>query len=195
MVRVPIAVLVPVLLVACASVPAPMITGEFTQQGEVVFLGGSAAWDQIRIVGPLINVSQRGDGSWAGTLNNQIVDVNVYPSRAAGAYLTMTWDYKPDHQIVTAQWLGRLHRFEVHPDRFLFRGPSRSFTLQRRGGAVFGPGGELKLNGEAHKQFPPMPQFGLALLATFLAAEGQTHDPSNDPSMPRRRPEQTGTDR
>jgi hypothetical protein len=191
-----IAPIATVLLVACASGRAPVQTlVEFSQKGEIVFLGGSASWDDDQVVGPLINVSQRKDGSWAGLLNNQILDVNVYPARAAGVYLTMTWDDKPGQRVITAQWQGRLHRFEIHPDRFLFRGPTRSFTLQRRGEAVFGPGNELKFNGEAREQRPPMPQFGLALLATFMAAEAQGHDASGDPTMPRRQPGQRSTDR
>jgi hypothetical protein len=174
------------LLLSCASGPTPTRTPrEFAKKGEVVFLEGSAAWDENQVLGPLISVGRRSDGSWAGRLNNQIVDVNVYRTRAAGAFLIMSWDEQPNQMVITAQWVGRLHRFEIYPDRVLFRGPTRSFTLQHRNDWSFGPGGELKFDGQARDQRPPMPQFGLALLATFMAAEGQSHDPSTLPTMPR----------
>jgi hypothetical protein len=174
------------LLLSCAAGPKPMeAPREFAKKGEVDFLEGSASWDENQVLGPLISVSRRGDGSWAGRLNNQIVDVNVYPTRAAGAFLTMNWDQQPNQTVITAQWVGRLHRFEIYPDRVLYRGPTRSFTLQHQSDWSFGPGGELKFQGQARDKRPPMPQFGLALLAAFIAAEGQSHDPSSFPTMPR----------
>lgn len=185
-----LSVLASLSVVSCASGPAPAPPTEFAKKGEIVFLGGSASWDDDQVVGPLINVSRRSDGSWAGLLNNQILDVNVYTARAAGAYLTMKWDGEPKQWVITAQWQGRLHRFELHPSHFLFRGPTHSFTLQHRNDWSFGPRGELKFDGEARDARPPMPQFGLALLATFMAAEAQSHDGSGAPSMPRRQPEE-----
>jgi hypothetical protein len=174
-------------LLSCASGSTHVESArDFTSKGEVDFLQGSASWDETRVVGPLINVSRRSDGSWAGQLNNQILDVNVYRTRAAGAFLTMTWEDQPEQRVIIAQWLGRLHRFEIYPDRVLYRGPTHSFTLHNLSAGAFGPGGELKFQGQAREERAPMPQFGLALLATFLATEAQSHDPSGFPTMPRR---------
>jgi hypothetical protein len=173
-------------LLSCASGQTRIEPArDFSSKGEVDFLEGSASWDESRVVGPLINVSRRGDGSWAGRLNNQILDVNVYRTRAAGAFLTMTWEDQATQRVIIAQWLGRLHRFEIYPDRILYRGPTRSFTLYHLSEGAFGPGGELKFQGQAREERAPMPQFGLALLATFLATEAQSHDSSGFPTPPR----------
>lgn len=173
------------LLLACQTTPAadekPKV---FNKKGGVVFLGGSASFDEDEIVGPLVSVSQRSDGTWAGTINSQVVDVNVYDGRAAGAYLVMKWTADGDKRVITAQLNGRLHRFEMYPDRIEVRGPTRSFTLGHRRDWTFGPGGELKLEGQAQGQNPPMPQFAIAMLATFAAAEGVGRDSSGDPTAP-----------
>jgi hypothetical protein len=73
--------------------------------------------------------------------------------------------------VMTGQWMNRIHRFEVSNEQVLVRLPSASFTLHRSGEGEYGPAGALKLTGDAAKASPPMPQFALALLATFIAAE------------------------
>jgi len=154
----------------------------FQKKGGVVFLGGSASWDEDEIVGPLITVAQRADGSWAGTINGQVIDVNVYKGRAAGSYLTMRWKVEGEAKIITAHLNGRLHRFEVYPDRIEVRQPTRSFTLGKRADGSYGPGSELKFEGDGNQVRPPMPQFGFALLATFAATEAVMRDASGDPT-------------
>lgn len=173
------------VLLACAhSGGAPEPEKVFNKKGGLVFLGGSASWDEDEVVGPLVSVSRRGDGSWAGNIVGTPVDVSLYNGRAAGSNLVMKWTDEGDHRVITAQLNNRIHRFEVYPDRVLVRGPSRSFTLSHRGDWTFGPGSELKFEGEAQSMQPPMPQFGIAMLATFAAAEGAGRDSQGDPSMP-----------
>src|SRR5690242_12279587 len=52
--------------VASEQTAAP--AGEFKAQGEIRYRGGSASFDETRVVGPHANLSRRSDGSWAGNL-------------------------------------------------------------------------------------------------------------------------------
>ena len=173
------------LFLACRHAnPADDKPRIFNKKAEIVFLGGSASWDEDEIIGPLISVAQRSDGSWAGTINNQVIDVNVYSGRAGGSYLTMKWREENGAMIVAGAFQDRPFRFEVFPDRVNVRLPMRSFELPRYADWHYGRGGELKFEGEARTLQPQMPQYGLALLATFLAADAQMRDSSGDPVMP-----------
>lgn len=172
-------------LLACQhGAPADDKPKVFNKKGGVVFLGGSASWDEDEIAGPLVSVSQRSDGSWAGTINQQIIDVNVYPGRASGSFLTMKWTNDQGSMLVAGAFNDRPYRFEVHPDKVFARLPTRAFTLARLPDGTYGRGGELKFEGEASAANPPMPQFGIAMLASFLAAEGLSRDGTGDPTRP-----------
>ncbi len=143
----------------------------FAPTGAVTFKGGSASFDDAHVQGPLINASRRADGDWGGTLNGQPLDITVKPDRLVGSYLNMKIEQNMTGLVMTGQWMNRIHRFEVSNEQILVRLPSASFTLHRSGEGEYGPAAALKLTGDAAKPTPPMPQFALALLATFIAAE------------------------
>ncbi len=106
-------------------------------------------------------------GPGRATLDDQIVDVTVNGNRIVGSFMTLYVEQSSKGVLITGQWLGRILRFEVAPEQVLVRTPNRSLTLGRRGKGEYGPGGELKLTGQAVLQNPPMPQFALAMAATF----------------------------
>jgi hypothetical protein len=142
----------------------------FKPTGEVIFsssgISGGSTFDATRVVGPRVNMSQRGDGSWAGTLQDGSVDASLYPNRLAGVDLTLTQEKKPDGVIITGQYQGRILRFEVDSQKFVARTPNRSFTLTKNGEGTYGSGA-LKLTGDAALPNPPWPQFALALVGAF----------------------------
>jgi hypothetical protein len=168
-----VAAVVSGLLVACqhgstgAGAPVPEKSTAFEPTGTIVFMRGSASFDANRVAGPRINVTKRSDGTWAGTLDEQSVDVTLKGNRIVGAFMTLSWEQSSSGVLITGQWLGRILRFEVTPEQALVRTPNRSLTLSRKAEGEYGPGGELRLTGEARMLNPPMPQFGLAMAATF----------------------------
>ncbi len=149
---------------AVADVPQ---SSDFQPLGSIVFQGGSASFDADRVVGPRINVSRRTDGSWGGTLDNQAIDVSVSSNRIAGSYINLHIEQTPGGMIITGQWQNKIMRFEFTPERAVVRTPTRSFTLGGRGDGTYGPQGELDLSGLAAIPHPPVPQFPLALVASF----------------------------
>ncbi|HME89862.1 MAG TPA: hypothetical protein VKE49_00450 [Myxococcaceae bacterium] len=149
------------------SEPSAAKSAGFQPTGAIVFARGSASFDANRVAGPRINVTKRSDGTWAGTLDDQIVDVTVNGNRLVGSFMTMSVEQSSNGVLITGQWLGRILRFQVTPDQVVVRTPNRSLTLNRKGEGEYGPGGELRLSGEAALLNPPMPQFALAMAATF----------------------------
>jgi hypothetical protein len=122
------------------------------------------------VVGPDVNVSRRADGSWAGWLQGDVVDVTVVSNRMVGAGLDveMTPRAGGDGVLILGQWQGRLVRFELSEKEVAARVPGRSFNLRRVEHGVFGPQGELKLSGEALALRPPFPQIAFALLGAVM---------------------------
>ncbi len=160
------------LLLACqhgstAGAVGPEKSTAFEPTGTIVFMRGSASFDANRVAGPRINVTKRSDGTWAGTLDEQSVDVTVTGNRIVGAFMTLSWEQSSNGVLITGQWLGRILRFQVTPEQVLVRTPNRSLTLNKKAEGEYGPGGELRLTGEARVLNPPMPQFGFAMAAAF----------------------------
>ena len=127
----------------------------------------SASFDAARVVGARINMSRRSDGSWAGTLNEMPVDVSVYPDRISGVNFTLHREDTAGGIVLTGQWQGNMVRFEGVQDKMLIRTKDSSYTLPKTAAGQSGPGGVVKLTGEAGSENPPWPQFGLALMGTF----------------------------
>jgi hypothetical protein len=140
--------------------------------GGILFRGGSASFNATRVFGPQVNLSRRSDGSWGGSLYDQAIDISVRGNAIAGAYEKLNIEELPNGVIVNGLWHEQMLRFEVTTDQFLARTPRTSLTFQKSGDGVYGPYSDLKLTGEAAQLHPPMPQFALALVATFIAQGG-----------------------
>jgi hypothetical protein len=158
------------LLVGCKTAePVPeALSDKFTATGEIAYQGVGASFDQNRVVGPLVNLTRRTDGSWGGRLRDEPMDVSVYAARVTGVNFTMAWEPSADGgTAITGQWNGGIMRFETSGDTLLIRTPRHSLTMNRHDASSFGPFGELVLKGEAGLKTPPMPQFGFAMMAAF----------------------------
>lgn len=137
---------------------------EFKPKGEISWAEGGASWDETRVMGPKINVSRRGDGSWAGEIAGNIIDVNVYPNRISGSNLTMALSKEGEKIVITGQVHAIMVRYEYDGKVLLARTGTKSVTVPRTGPNSFG---DITLNGEAVSANPPEPQFALALVAAF----------------------------
>lgn len=152
---------------AAAAPEAP-----YAPTGEVNFSASgsarSASFNDTRVVGSRINMSRRSDGkSWAGTIADQTVDVDVYPDHVSGVGFTLARQDTAEGIILTGQLQGNTVRFELLNDKMLVRTQDFSYTLPKTGPGQYGPGGVVKLTGTAASENPPWPQIGLALMGTF----------------------------
>src|SRR5690606_33379765 len=75
-------------MTACASTDGARGTPEFQATGEVLSTRGtSVAFNDDRILGPEINLTRRTDGSWAGTINDTLVDIRVKEGNLHGIHI------------------------------------------------------------------------------------------------------------
>lgn len=153
--------------------------------GEVQFRSRGAMWsgatfDGERVVGPLINVARRDDGSWAGDLGGESTDLTVTSERATGVNVNIQFARKGKATEIQGLLFGQRIRFELTDKRFSGRLGECSFDLKRRRpGLYVGDVGclsegvprtaraTLNLSGDAALEDPPLPQVALALIAAL----------------------------
>lgn len=159
-------------LSACASTDGARGTSEFRPTGEVLSsLGSSVAFNDERIVGPEINLTRRDDGSWAGTINDTLVDIRVKDGNLHGIHIDLHW--QPIEGGFKAQGLigQRIVRVQVDEKWLEVQNGRTSASLWRTGpGSFEDTRGAMRLQGEAQEL--KMPQ---TLLALLVAA---TYDPT-----------------
>jgi hypothetical protein len=153
---------------SCAAPRAGAPESEpFRPSGEILFFDASAAFDANRVIGPHVNVSRRSDGSWAGTIEQDVVDINVTADRLTGANLKASIQHNKRGLVISGQWRDLILYYQIGSDQVLIRSPNYSLSLLSSEPGIYGPYRQLKLIGEAAKADPPMPQFVLALVAIF----------------------------
>lgn len=158
------------LMTGCATTASgPAMPQEYKPTGEVVMVRNSATFDDWRVMNPQCNLRKRGDGSWAGTLLGQTIDVSVTENRISGVGLMFTREVKDGRLIITGQFNGQILRVELDQDSAMIRMPGQSYTfnghLEGDGLRAWGPNNELQLKGAASQASPPWPQIAFALLA------------------------------
>jgi hypothetical protein len=159
-----------------AFAPAPpagqVVPAEYVPNGEVAVMGANGAtFDDWRVVGPRVNLTRRADGTWAGSILGE--DVLLTPgegtlSGPGGNLNFVRWG----KDVLVQGSLGR-RQFQI---RFQ-PGPGYPYS----GGGILCLGGpksvdctearsqgNVMLRGQAAIPDAPMPQFGLALLATMM---------------------------
>ena len=146
----------------------------FNPTGEVFSTIGSARFDSDRVIGPNINLEKRADGSWAGRLYENFLDLNEYENRVGGVDLTMQRLPLEKGEAYAGQWQGQFFRIDLGEKGIQVRTATRSFSLPKRARGQYGQG-QLTLTGQAADDAPPFPQFAFALLGSFLKA-GKTVD-------------------
>src|SRR5215510_12584444 len=68
--------------------------------------GPSASFDDNRVIGPAINVSRRPDGTWAGWIRGQAVNLVVKSNQISDASLTLNVRELPEGVEVRGLWVG-----------------------------------------------------------------------------------------
>jgi hypothetical protein len=168
-----------------AAVPSLAQEPPFEATGEVRFLGwggtgSGAAFDAARIVGASVNLTRREDGSWAGDLAGQDLDLQITPKRASGPNVSINYETKDGKTLVEGLFFGRRIRIELDRKHLRGRLGACSLDLSRKNPQYLSgemgcmPAGRsvpqtsratVQLIGEAGSDKPPMPQLALALVA------------------------------
>jgi len=165
------------LAVACAggsagsgsSAAAP----DFEPTGGIVVASGNGArFNATEVRGPRVQIRQRADGSWGGTIylaGKQVpIDANFEGGRFNGANIRMSIERKEGKTTIVGSFQDQIVRFEVTANDIMVRTPSRSENFSRLGPpGEYGGSQSLHLEGEA-QQFPPTPAFALAMLGSFI---------------------------
>jgi hypothetical protein len=187
-----LALLPPLLLAACATsqgLPLPMSTPsgpkaiEFVATGEFrSSIGESAAFDEWRVVGPLVNLARKADGSWDGTAGPKQsgVHFDVKPGALMGPTLSLGIQKTADGYIeVGGLYFGERVAIRISPRKLT--GATHdgrcSFEFDRVSPTQFG--GDVAcgtnvtrtyielLGVAARVEDPVLPQAALALLAVM----------------------------
>jgi hypothetical protein len=167
-------------LIALVAVQAPA----FEPVGELLFSArgdsnATVSFDGTRIVGPRVNLTRREDGTWAGNMGDQEIDVTVSADTIVGANVKLHLEPVQAGVRMKGLWFGERISLELDGKKLSGRLGDCSFDLKRTVPGVFegnvgciGPGasfpatakGKLKLRGQASENRPPSPQFPLALI-------------------------------
>jgi len=178
-----------VIALAAALLAGPRAAAQdsppFEPTGELQFYGwgpagSGASFDGKRLVGSTVNLTRRDDGTWAGDLVGQNMNLKISQERITGANVNLHFTQKGGRTGVEGLFFGARVRLELDGKRFRGRFGACSLDLRRKARAFFhGDVGcqranadfpasgkaSLKLIGEAAEERPPLPQFALALLA------------------------------
>jgi hypothetical protein len=168
--------LVSLLLYGCATSSSSQ--PDFVPTGSITtYMGAGASFNANRVVGPKINVSQRGDGSWGGTIGAsgvgttggaEAIDATFNNGQLVGANIRLNINRAEGQTTITGQWKNRIVRFEVTADEVRVRTDTRSNNFPRVGGpGEYGGRAGVNLVGEAIVA-PPTPAFALAMLGAFI---------------------------
>jgi hypothetical protein len=157
---------------ACATTPA-VPEKEYRPAGEVRYYNRSASFDETRVRSVKCNLQRRADGTWGGVIDGRAIDVSVNDITVRGVDIIVNREEsRPGKQVFTAQFQGRIFRFEISDDSVSVRTGSMSANYPGRllgeGVSRFGPNGELELRGESSLENPPWPQLAFALIAAFI---------------------------
>jgi hypothetical protein len=157
-------------------------TGELRMNGVIGF--NSVSFDQDRIVGPIVNLTRRDDGSWGGDLGGQDLDLQPVEAGLRAPNVTLKFKSKDGRTKIEGLYFGQRVRIELDAKKLSGRFGACSMTLKRKGPPVYHgdlgclrPGDRLPIAGrvslevigEAASNTPPLPQFALALLAVLTS--------------------------
>jgi hypothetical protein len=177
------------LLLLAAGRAAGQDSGPFEATGEVRFrvTGGittSASYNATRVVGPAVNMTQRDDGTWAGDLLAENLNLHgkadQKSARLEGNSFTVVQRADGKKTEIEGQFKGVRFRATVDPKRVKARFGACSLDLVRKGAVYRGDVGcmvegqtlpqtgnaVLDLMGDA-VDHTPFPQLALALMATL----------------------------
>lgn len=140
--------------------------------------GNGARFSATRVVGPKVQLNQRSDGTWGGTLygNSRTptpIDATFQGGEFVGANIRLTITREGGQTQIFGSVQDRIVRFELSPTQIrIFTSSStrtgRSETYVKLAGqGEYGGPQSLTLEGEA-QQMPPTPAFALAVVGAFI---------------------------
>lgn len=184
----PLARAAALVIALAAAAPAAAQDVPFEPTGEIRMNGvsgfSSVSFDQERIVGPVVNLTGREDGTWAGDLGGQDLDLHPVSGGLQAPNVTLKFRTKDGRTTVEGLYFGQRVRIELDAKKLSGRFGSCSMSLKRKGAPVYSgdlgclnAGARLptagrvwvELMGEAASSTPPLPQFALALLAVLTS--------------------------
>jgi len=144
----------------------------------------SAAFNTARVVGPLVNVTRRDDGTWGGDLLGQDLDLHLVEGKdlkVTGTNFLLVQRQSGDRTEVEGLLNGIRFRASLDSKSVTAKFGDCSMDLSRKGSIYRGTVGciqpnsslphtdriQLELLGEAGATKPPFPQFGIALVAVL----------------------------
>lgn len=151
-------------LASCATAPSAPAK-PFVATGAINTRVGNASFSADAVAGPEINIRNVGGNDWRGTLRDQTIDVTVRGNRVTGVNLTVQIEEQPNQLVITGQLAGSMFRFELTPDVFRVRTPTRSDDVPRVAPNAYEG---VTFSGDALEGKRPEPQFALALIGTFF---------------------------
>jgi hypothetical protein len=155
---------------ALTPVPQAPPDPDFRATGEVLSRGSSVAFNDWLVVGPKVNLTRRGDGTWAGDLGGTDVLLTPSDGRLSGASADLHFLSRDGQLLVRGRVGGRDINVRLQPGDGI---PTSSGIACRYEGnfvncdakaAAERPGIELR-GLAARTRDPVMPQLGLALVA------------------------------
>ena len=141
--------------------------------GIVVASGNGARFNANQVMGPKVQVSQRSDGSWGGTIKGVAgtptpIDATFQGGQFVGSNIRLSIAREGGQTTIVGWFKDTIVRFEVSPMEIRVRIGSRSENyVKLPGEGEYGGPQLLRLEHEAI-QAPPTPAFALAMLGTFI---------------------------
>jgi hypothetical protein len=170
-----------VLLLACAGgsqLPIPLtapptgavVPAEYVPTGEVVVGGRGATFSDWRVAGPTVNLTRDADGSWRGSILGQSVVLKPSPGKLYGSGADLNFVRWGDYIMVQGNLSGQEFqiRYLPGPGAPTKGGKICQATPRALDCSNANAGGAAALAGQAALPNAPMPQLGLALIATML---------------------------
>ena len=136
--------------------------------GEIKCAFSGSSFGPTRVVGPKVNMTQRSDGTWGGTMGDQPIDADYKNGKLSGGpNLTLVISKVGDKTVITGQFKNRILRYEISEAGLMIRTDVRSVDYPKSSPGTYGYAGEVKFLGEAEKA-PLTPAFALAVASAFL---------------------------
>ncbi|HSN93206.1 MAG TPA: hypothetical protein VLS93_18395 [Anaeromyxobacteraceae bacterium] len=161
-------------LLPLTQVPAEPPPDRFVAKGEIQTRDRSAAFDDWRVVGPLVNMTRDDDGNWRGDLLGRDYVMKPGPGRLAGSGAELYFVRWGNEVVVRGHLLERRVVIRILPGEGL---PTPSGIACRFDGNLIDCSKKsasvrqgVELRGQAaNVAEPPLPQFALALVAAAIA--------------------------
>jgi len=168
------------LVLACAEgASGSGAAADFQPTGGIrVASGNGARFNATRVVGPKVQINQRSDGSWGGSIYGSAstptpIDATFQGGQFVGSNIRLTIIRENGQTQIFGSVQDRIVRFEVSPTAIkvftsstVATGRSETYVKLAGPGEYGGPQ-SLTLEGEA-QQMPPTPAFALAMVGAFI---------------------------